>query len=96
MLLESKNLSVAYGHAMALEAASFSVAKGEIVAMLGPNGAGKSTALRPSVVSWRLLVAGSRLGRSCTTGRPSWTAGPINWWQEASRLFLKGDGFSQA
>ncbi len=59
MLLEAKNLSVAYGHAMAIEDASFSVAKGEIVAMLGPNGAGKSTSLR--AVSGVLAATGGRI-----------------------------------
>lgn len=63
MLLEAKNLSVAYGHAKAIiEDVSFSVAKGEIVAMLGANGAGKSTALK--AVSGVLTAAGGNI----TTG----------------------------
>jgi len=62
MLLEVKNLSVAYGHAIAIEGAAFSVAKGEIVTMLGPNGAGKSTALK--AVSGVLAAAGGQI----TTG----------------------------
>ncbi len=59
MLLEVKNLSVAYGHALAIEDASFSVAEGEIVALLGANGAGKSTALK--AVSGVLAAAGGRV-----------------------------------
>jgi branched-chain amino acid transport system ATP-binding protein len=59
VLLEVKNLSVVYGHAMAIETASFSVAAGEIVAMLGQNGAGKSTALR--AVSGVLAAAGGKI-----------------------------------
>lgn len=59
MLLEVKNLSVFYGHAMALEKASFSVAAREIVAMLGPNGAGKSTAIK--AVSGVLAEAGGNI-----------------------------------
>lgn len=59
MLLDVKNLTVAYGHAKAIETASFSVASGEIVAMLGPNGAGKSTALR--AVSGILPAAGGKI-----------------------------------
>jgi branched-chain amino acid transport system ATP-binding protein len=45
-MLESRNVSVFYGHHRALENVSANVAKGEIVVMLGANGAGKSTFLR--------------------------------------------------
>ena len=43
--LEVRELSVAYGKRVAVDALSLSVAAGEIVALLGPNGAGKSTLL---------------------------------------------------
>jgi len=56
VLLEAQSLSVAYGHARAIEDVTFSVAVGEIVAILGPNGAGKSTALK--AVSGILAAAG--------------------------------------
>jgi len=46
VLLDVKNLTVYYGSVLALDSVSFSVGKGEIVAMIGPNGAGKSTALK--------------------------------------------------
>ena len=59
MLLEAKNLSVAYGHAQAIENVSFSVSKGEIIAMLGPNGAGKSTTLK--AVCGILAAAGGKI-----------------------------------
>jgi branched-chain amino acid transport system ATP-binding protein len=45
-VLEAKNISVYYGAVKAIEAVSFTVNSGEIVAMIGPNGAGKSTALK--------------------------------------------------
>jgi branched-chain amino acid transport system ATP-binding protein len=44
-LLEVRDLRVAYGHVEAVRGVSFSVGKGEIVALIGPNGAGKSSTL---------------------------------------------------
>jgi len=44
-MLEVTNLDVAYGAVQAVRGVSFSVGKGEIVALIGANGAGKSTIL---------------------------------------------------
>jgi branched-chain amino acid transport system ATP-binding protein len=46
MILEIKDLSVAYGAIKAVQGISFNVQKGEIVTLIGANGAGKSTTLR--------------------------------------------------
>ena len=46
MLLEVKDLHVAYGAIKGLEGISFHVDEGEIVTLIGANGAGKSTTLR--------------------------------------------------
>jgi branched-chain amino acid transport system ATP-binding protein len=46
MLLDVDGLSARYGSITALDAVSFSVDKGHIVAVIGANGAGKSTILR--------------------------------------------------
>ena len=46
MLLELKNISLAYGRIQALHGISLTVAQGEIVALIGANGAGKSTTMR--------------------------------------------------
>ncbi len=45
MLLEIKDLTVYYGVIQALKGISFSVDRGEIVALIGANGAGKTTTL---------------------------------------------------
>ena len=46
LMIEVENLTKWYGHTLALDRASFTVEKGQIVGFLGPNGAGKSTTLR--------------------------------------------------
>ncbi len=46
MLLEVRDLQVAYGAIAALKGISFDVAQGEIVTLIGANGAGKSTTLK--------------------------------------------------
>src|SRR3990172_2502838 len=45
-MLEVKDLSVSYGDLRVLWGISFSVRKGELVALIGPNGAGKTTSLK--------------------------------------------------
>lgn len=45
-LLTVKDLSVAYGDEKVLEKLSFSLEKGEALAIIGPNGAGKTTLFR--------------------------------------------------
>lgn len=48
-LLEVENARVVLGGRAVVSAATFGVARGEIVALLGPNGAGKSSLLRASL-----------------------------------------------
>ncbi|QDY69078.1 ABC transporter ATP-binding protein [Qingshengfaniella alkalisoli] len=45
-MLEIKNLTLRYGHHLALEDVSLTVAQGETVVLLGANGAGKSSLLK--------------------------------------------------
>ncbi|MDG1319381.1 MAG: ATP-binding cassette domain-containing protein, partial [Paracoccaceae bacterium] len=42
-VLETRSLSRSFGAIKAVDNVSFSLAKGELLAMIGPNGAGKST-----------------------------------------------------
>ncbi|MGI6257052.1 MAG: ABC transporter ATP-binding protein [Anaerovoracaceae bacterium] len=46
MIIETKNLSFAYGERKILKNIDFRAKEGELVAVLGPNGAGKSTLFR--------------------------------------------------
>ena len=65
MLLEVKNLTVAYDTAMILNDVSISVDNGELVSLVGPNGAGKSTFIRTitGLVRWeRETLKGTRYG----------------------------------
>lgn len=65
MLLEVKNLTVAYDTAMILNDVSISVDSGELVSLVGPNGAGKSTFIRTitGLVRWeRETLKGTRYG----------------------------------
>lgn len=45
-MIETSELTMHYGHVVALNKASFQVSKGEVVGLLGPNGAGKSTTMK--------------------------------------------------
>jgi branched-chain amino acid transport system ATP-binding protein len=55
MLLEARNLHIAYGDAPAVWDATLEVAEGKIVSVIGPNGAGKSTLINAiaGLLRWR-------------------------------------------
>ncbi|AGZ40371.1 ABC transporter ATP-binding protein [Actinoplanes friuliensis] len=58
MLLELKDVTLAYGRIQALHGISLTVAEGEIVALIGANGAGKSTTMR-AISGLRPVAQGS-------------------------------------
>ncbi len=67
MLLDVKNLRVAYGRIKALHGIDFTIEEGEIVTIIGANGAGKSSTLRaisrlvPSGEDTQMTFAGNDL-----------------------------------
>ncbi len=71
MLLEVRNLKVAYGNIEALHGISFGVDRGEIVTLIGANGAGKTSTLMslarlarpeaPSVTAGDILYGGKSI-----------------------------------
>lgn len=56
--IEVRDVSMSYGHKLALDGVCFSIAPGEKVALLGPNGAGKSTLIE-ILAGFRSPSAGS-------------------------------------
>lgn len=62
----AKNVTVRIGRATLVEAASFSLRSGELVALLGPNGAGKTTLLRATLGLGRLSAGSATLDDEAT------------------------------
>jgi branched-chain amino acid transport system ATP-binding protein len=80
LLLEVKNLTVAYDTAMILNNVSISVDRGELVSLVGPNGAGKSTFIRTitGLVRWeRETLKGTRYGDITIEGTVSFNGESI-------------------
>jgi iron complex transport system ATP-binding protein len=67
-LLQSSQITFAYGDRPALRGAGVSLATGEVVALLGPNGSGKSTLIK------------SLLGHLQAEGMIEWEGKPLAKW----------------
>jgi len=80
MLLEVRDLEVAYGDYQVVWGVSLSVAAGESVALLGPNGSGKST-----VVNTISGLLAAKAGEIASTARVS-RAGPRTCGQVSALL----------
>jgi branched-chain amino acid transport system ATP-binding protein len=70
-LLEVRDLRVTYGHVQAVRGVSFSVGKGEIVALIGPNGAGKSSTLNAIAGLVKAAAGSVRLEGQEVAGSPA-------------------------
>ncbi len=69
-VLEAQGISVAYGDTRVLWEISFSVKKGQLVALLGANGAGKTTTLKAICGLVRPFAGTVRYSGQVITGRP--------------------------
>lgn len=67
-LLQVRNLGVRYGSHIAVHDVSFTVGRGEIVAVVGPNGAGKSSMLKGIVGLVPSVGSSVFHGRNCERG----------------------------
>lgn len=76
VLLELRNIRVAYGEFLAVDNVSLQLAGGDLLGMIGPNGAGKTTTLRAAagllpVTTGEVLVMGQPLDAHNTNIRRS-------------------------
>ena len=76
--LEARDLSKTYGERVALQAVSFSVRPGELLAVVGPNGAGKTTMLG--------VLAGITVPDG---GQVSFTGGEVGWVPQQAALYRR-------
>ena len=76
--LRVESVTKRYGERDALRDVSFSVARGEMVAVIGPNGAGKTTLLQ--------ILAGAL---TATSGQVSLSQGEVGWVPQQAALYKK-------
>lgn len=71
-LLDVNNVTMRFGGLVALNAVSFSLEKGNVLAVIGPNGAGKSTLFNVVTGVYRPTSGSVRFDGTDITGRPSY------------------------
>jgi zinc/manganese transport system ATP-binding protein len=96
-VVRAEGLAAAYGPRRVWERASFSVGRGQFVAVLGPNGAGKSTLfrlllglLRPAAGRLQVLGRAPRLGDPAIGYVPQRPSAEAARWLEAACLVRLG------
>ena len=70
-LLKVENATMRFGGLVALNDISFSVGRGEVLAVIGPNGAGKSTLFNVVTGVYRPTSGRVRFDGSDITGHPA-------------------------
>ncbi|WP_212275560.1 ABC transporter ATP-binding protein [Agromyces salentinus] len=73
--LRVDQLTVRFGGLTALEAVSFEVGRGEVVALIGPNGAGKTTVFNAVCGLVRRAAGGIRIDGATAPNRPTGLVG---------------------
>ena len=87
VMIEAQGLTKRYGHHRALDNATFSVRKGEVLGFLGPNGAGKSTTMR-ILTCFIAPSAGSARVNGCDIwGDPIGVRSAIGYLPESTPLY---------
>lgn len=88
-LLEVNDATMRFGGLVALNAVSFSIGRGEVLAVIGPNGAGKSTLFNVVTGVYRPTSGQVRFDGADITGHPSHevVARGIGRTFQTSRLF---------
>ena len=83
----AQNVTVRVGRATLVEATSFSLRSGELVALLGPNGAGKTTLLRATLGLGRLSAGSATLdGQAVASLSPTERARRVGYLPQARPL----------
>ncbi len=77
--VEAEDVTRAFGTTIALDGATFAVAKGEIFGLLGPNGAGKTTMMRVLLTLLRPTAGRARVAGLDVTAQQAAVRSRVGW-----------------